>query len=268
MYRHQFCEAVTRQLRCKWEAPGVWQELSDHILDHRDALMAAGMDRNQAEAAAVAAMGDPEALGKALDAVHSPWPWRIFLLCARCCKIALVLAAVLVLQNLMTEDLPSPRFLPSATAATAAQDLLRENWSEEVRASGAVTGGGKLGDYALRPQGEALLVWRPDYTYDGATFYPGGLRLTFLVKTSHFQPWLDDVSIPWYALSARDDLDNVYGPEDLSVFSEATGGRLMGHQEFSLYDADPAARRFAVTVAAAGERVTFTVELEEGGEES
>lgn len=265
MDRRQFCDTVTGQLRCKWEAPAVRQELYDHIQDHMDALLSGGMGREEAEEAAVAAMGDPEELGKALDALHSPWPWRVYLLCARCCKAALVLAVVLVLQNLMTEDLPSPRFLPTATASSAAQDLLRENWDEEVRAVGTVTGGGRLGDYTLRPQGEALLVYRPDYTYDGGTIYSGGLRLTFLVKTAHFQPWLDDVDIPWYALTARDDLGNTYGPEDLDTHAESTGGRLLGYQEFALYDAHPEARRFTFTVAAAGERLTFTVELEEGG---
>ena len=265
MYRHQFCERVTGQLRCKWEAPSVRQELSDHIQDHMDALLAGGMDGDQAEEAAVAAMGDPVEVGKALDALHSPWPWRVFLLCARCCKLALVLAVVLALQNLMTEDLPSPRFLPTATASSAAQDLLRENWAEEVRATGTVTGGGKLGDYTFRPQGEALLVYRPDYTYDDGTIYPGGLRLTFLAETTHFQPWLDDVDIPWYALSAQDDRGNTYGPEDLGTYTEPTGGRLLGFQEFSLYDAAPEARRFTFTVSAAGERLTFTVTLEEGG---
>ena len=266
MYRHQFCELVTGQLRCKWEAPAVRQELSDHIQDHMDALMAKGMGRDQAEEAAVAAMGDPEEVGRALDALHSPWPWRVLLLCKWSCKLVLALAVVLALQNLMTEDLPSPRFLPTTTATSAAQGLVRENWDEEIRATGTVTGGGRLGDYTFRPQGEALLVYRPDHTYDDGTVHSGGLRLTFLVKTAHFQPWLDDVDLPWYALTARDDLGNTYGPEDLGSYTESTGGRLLGHQEFSLYDAHPEARRFTFTVAAAGERLTFTVTLEEGGD--
>ena len=153
MDRRQFCDTVTRQLRCRWEAPTVRQELYDHIQDHMDALISGGMGRDEAEEAAVAAMGDPEALGKALDAVHSPWPWRISLLCARCCKIALVLAVVLTLQNLMTEDLPSPRFLPTATASDAFQNLLRENWEEEIRATGTVTGGGGAETIPSVPRG-------------------------------------------------------------------------------------------------------------------
>ena len=265
MDRRQFCDTVARQLRCRWEAPAVRQELSDHIQDHMDALLTGGMGRDDAEEAAVAAMGDPVEVGRALDALHSPWPWRIFLLCARCFKIALVLAVVLTIQDLMTGDFPSSRFLPTATATSVAQDLLRENWEEEVRATGTVTGGGSLGDYTFRPQGEALLVYRPDYTYDDGTVYPGGLRLAFLVETAHFQPWLGDVDIPWYALSAQDDRGNTYGPEDLGTYPESTGGRLLGHKEFSLSDADPEARRFTFTVAAAGERLTFTVTLEEGG---
>ena len=34
MDRRQFCDTVTGQLRCKWEAPAVRQELYDHIQDH------------------------------------------------------------------------------------------------------------------------------------------------------------------------------------------------------------------------------------------
>ena len=72
MYRRQFCEIVTRQLRCRWEAPAIRQELSDHIQDHQAALMATGMDRDAAEEAAVAAMGDPKELGRALDRAQLP----------------------------------------------------------------------------------------------------------------------------------------------------------------------------------------------------
>ena len=46
MYRHQFCELVTGQLRCKWEAQAVRRELSDHIQDHQATLMAEGMGRD------------------------------------------------------------------------------------------------------------------------------------------------------------------------------------------------------------------------------
>lgn len=262
----QYCAAVCSRVRSRPDRAAIRSELMGHLEDHAAALEAAGLSQEEARARSVEAMGDPEALGRALDKVHSPWPWRLTLLCTRCCQIALALAAVLALQNLMTEDLPSPRFLPADTADTSAQSLLWENVLEEVRSSGTVTGGGRLGDYTLHPHGEALLAYRPDHTYDNGTVRPGGLRLTFLVESTHLQPWLDDVSIPWYALSAADDQGNTYGPESLGVSTQSTGGRMVGHQAFSLYDADPAAHRFTVTVAAAGERVTFTVALKEGGE--
>ena len=72
MDRRQFCDTVTRQLRCRWEAPTVRQELYDHIQDHMDALISGGMGRDGAEEAAVAAMGDPEALGRQLNRAHPP----------------------------------------------------------------------------------------------------------------------------------------------------------------------------------------------------
>jgi len=48
------------------------QELLDHIDDHCEALMATGLPRSRALEQAVAAMGDPKAVGKHLRRVHQP----------------------------------------------------------------------------------------------------------------------------------------------------------------------------------------------------
>ena len=262
-----FCAAVTRQLRCRWEAEDVYQELYDHLQDHADALEERGLPPEEAQLQAVAAMGDPVELGRALDRLHSPWPWRILIVCRRCLWAALALVLVLLLRGLLERDLPSAQLFPTVSLDAAAQDLLLgEDWAEEVLRSGSVTGGGRLGDYLLRPQGEAILTHRPDATFADGSIYPGGCRLAFLVETAHWQPWLEDVDVPWYALSATDDLGNAYGPEDMALTAQSTGGRLLGRQVCSLYDVDPAARRFTVVLSAAGERAAFTVTLEEGGD--
>ena len=48
------------------------QELADHIFDHTEALLSTGLSRSQAQQQAVAAMGDPKAVGKHLRRVHQP----------------------------------------------------------------------------------------------------------------------------------------------------------------------------------------------------
>ena len=160
MYRHQFCELGPGQRRCKWEAQAVRQELSDHIQDHQAALMAEGMGRDQAEEAAVAAMGDPEELGKALDALHSPWPWEIYHTVLAAAILLFGLALCLGLSSLdHTIDL-SPNSLRSALEEQfQGPDSIMERYvrtaGDTVLATGAVTGGGDIGPHRPPPPGAA-----------------------------------------------------------------------------------------------------------------
>ena len=77
------------------ERESVRQELMDHIADHMEALQAAGLSAEEAEEQAVAAMGDPNAVGALLRKIHQPVLTRILQICR---WTAIVLAAVLVLQ--------------------------------------------------------------------------------------------------------------------------------------------------------------------------
>ena len=69
------------------------QELADHIFDHTEALLSTGLSRSQAQQQAVAAMGDPKAVGKHLRRVHQPILTRLLTICRRA---AIVLAVVTV----------------------------------------------------------------------------------------------------------------------------------------------------------------------------
>lgn len=259
MYRHQFCELVTGQLRCKWEAPAVQQELADHIQDHQAALMAEGMGRDQAEEAAVAAMGDPEELGKALDALHSPWPWRIYHAARTTAFVLLVFAFFLGFDALLGSGSSVNVSLENLSYALKEQDpqYIMERYvltdSDTVQTTGAVTGGGDIGPYRLSPAGEALFLAQKN----------GYTRLAFLVSTFHPQPWLESLYPDGQPCSAVDDLGNRYGPDQVSFLS--TGGRLRDLCRVLLEDPDPAAHRFTFTLDTDRGSVTFTVTLE-GGE--
>ena len=220
MYRHQFCELVTGQLRCKWEAPAVRRELSDHIQDHQAALMAEGMGWDQAEETAVAAMGDPEELGKALDAVHSPWPWRIYHATLASAILLFGLTFCLVIGTLFGSGSSVNVFLEDLGGALKEQDpqYIMERYvltdSDTVRTTGSVTGGGDIGPYRLSPAGEALFLAQED----------GDTRLVFLVSTFHLQPWLESLYPDDQPCAAVDDLGNQYGPGQISFLS--SGGHL------------------------------------------
>lgn len=267
MYRHQFCELVTGQLRCKWEAPSVRQELSDHIQDHQAALMAEGMDRDQAEEAAVAAMGDPEALGRALDRLHSPWPWRIFHgAVALAVFLALTVAWALAAGHSNSGGLgwllwEEGLFSPSTAQVWAEASQLSEN--EVLLATGTASGGGTIGPYRLRAWEEAQIAGSEGgyYHFEGLGSYDTYLALA--ASCVHWEPWLEPLSVPWYALSAVDDLGNTYGPGQL--YMDYRGGRLLGSQWIKLTNPNPDASRFTITVDTDQGRAVFTVELEKGG---
>ena len=59
------------------------QELADHIFDHTEALLSTGLSRSQAQQQAVAAMGDPKAVGKHLRRVHQPILNKLLTICRK-----------------------------------------------------------------------------------------------------------------------------------------------------------------------------------------
>ena len=252
-----FCETVGKQFRSVRDAEAVTAELLDHLLDHRDALEAHGLDREAAMAQAVDAMGDPVALGKALDRLHSPWPWRVIHVCTTGMALALAVAALFWVSWLFRDDYERPApFFPTVTAQEAEAELVPQRC--QVFASGPVSGGGRVGDYILEPMGQARSFYDPER--------PAAERQgQFMVSASHPQPWLGGLDAPWYGLSAVDDLGNTYTYESVWMYRVSGGGRVQGWQEFVLYPVDPEARRFTVTLEADRGRVQFTASLSEEG---
>lgn len=91
-----FCDSV---LGCipratRRERDDIRDELLDHLLEHKDALMGYGLDEAEAEKRAVEAMGDAEGIGKAWNEKLSPfWLW-LGRVCVVCC-VWLVLSTAL-----------------------------------------------------------------------------------------------------------------------------------------------------------------------------
>ena len=247
-----FCADVIGQLRCHWEAQAVADELRGHIDDHTDALLARGLSRGDAQARAVAAMGDPVELGRALDRLHSPWPWRVLHFCTRAAVLALILLALALFGGLSNAPRPLelPALLPSYREARAG--LVQAE--QPVLGSGTVTGSGRVGDYRLSAHGDAVLYAYPDYPEESPA-------LAFLVSADHLQPWLDDFDCPWYALSAVDDLGNRYTYEDVTFYPR-TGGVFRAWCDATVYGLDPGARQVTLTLDTDRGQVRFTAVLD------
>ena len=69
----RWCDTVTRQVRFRPDRGAIQRELAAHYQDHVRDLERVGYDWKLAEQRALAAMGDPEEIGRALDRVHKPW---------------------------------------------------------------------------------------------------------------------------------------------------------------------------------------------------
>ena len=68
----QYLEAAVAQVRWNRVRPALERELRTHLEEQTVAYLAEGMDEDAAETEAVRQMGDAEAVGLALDAVHRP----------------------------------------------------------------------------------------------------------------------------------------------------------------------------------------------------
>lgn len=90
-----FCTAVCAKVRWPFARWNITQELTDHLRDHAAALEEKGLSPEEAQSQAVAAMGDPAELGRALNRVHSPlWGLTFVLL-----RLLILCLAFTVLQN-------------------------------------------------------------------------------------------------------------------------------------------------------------------------
>ncbi|MBQ7801122.1 MAG: hypothetical protein IJ375_02220 [Oscillospiraceae bacterium] len=74
-----WCLRAIAQIRFPPDQDAVMAELYAHMLDHYDALMEAGVGREEAERRTLEAMGSPEEIAPQLAAVHHPfWGWLLW----------------------------------------------------------------------------------------------------------------------------------------------------------------------------------------------
>ena len=76
----KYVSEVLKEVKFKYDHNGIRQELIEHMEELYEDLQAEGMDAPVAEVMAMEYMGDPQEIGKALHAEHSPllgWLWMI-----------------------------------------------------------------------------------------------------------------------------------------------------------------------------------------------
>ncbi len=76
-----YLETVGQQIRWKRAQPIVLEEIENHLIDQKNALLKEGLDEETATAKALTEMGDPVLIGEQLDHVHRPKPdWTLLTL--------------------------------------------------------------------------------------------------------------------------------------------------------------------------------------------
>ncbi len=77
----EYIKKLLEQVRFKKAHKGIEDELRAHIEDQINDNMAAGMNKESAEKAAVADMGDPVEVGISMDRVHRPrLAWNVIII--------------------------------------------------------------------------------------------------------------------------------------------------------------------------------------------
>lgn len=78
---NSYLETVRQQIRWKRAQPIALEEIKNHIIDQKNALLMGGLDEETATNKAIAEMGDPVAIGEQLDRAHRPRPdWTLLVL--------------------------------------------------------------------------------------------------------------------------------------------------------------------------------------------
>ena len=247
---YDFCTQVCEHVRFSPDHEAIAAELAAHLEDHAAALMERGVPEEEAAQQAVAAMGDPYALGAELDAAHPPTLPRLsrVLLALG----LLILAAALVLGFRLHTGLPAlsgiiPRS-PELPEYPTMETVLRE---------GAASGGGQLGAYTFPPSGQAALTSRARPETGGVVTPAREIQVPLTMTPRRF----------WLPAARPDRADAVYTDDTGRTgegFLRTSDTYLLGASGFLyLNDPAPGAREFSVTVSMFGEELHFTVTLDQ-----
>ena len=221
----QFCDHVCQYVRFHPDHEAIRAELAAHMEDHAAALMARGVHEEEAAQQAVAAMGDPEEIGKELDKSHSPllgW-FQIWFRRAVWCLAALALLASLPQAGDIVTDLAAP---PKYDGHIA--HLLEHYEEYDVIADYTPGAVGRYRDYAFSVPRAIVVRSSSD----------GTLTLRCLLEVSHPNPWQRRPEF-MDGLWAEDDLGSVYSSEGQAApdqFSDIlSGGDLTRSYFFASY---------------------------------
>lgn len=251
-----YCSAVCVMVRQKRCHALITNELTAHMEDHVDALLAKGADPDEARRAAVTAMGDPYELGKQLDKLYSPWYPRLTRVFTVLAVLILLVSAVIRFNSLN----PYPTFSPFADTAALALDPdvgstvwdPTQDWPENRLATGTVTGGGTVGPYTFSG-GHAAFYRHP--------FEDGLYRLDVVVTSLSPWFWLEGYEAPYTTALLRSGEETIQADVMFSVLPES--GVFRRFYRLMCVLEEPIPPGDSLTLELGDDALSYTIRLEE-----
>ena len=265
----RYCEAVCAYVRFRPDHGAISRELTAHLEDHADALAERHPELPPTEARrrAIAAMGDPEELGRALDQLHSPLLGWLQIWWIRSARLLAVLALLLALTraDALFTAFTAPSEYGFHMAALVERyeelDLVADFRPQEIWRQGGYT-------FSIE---RALVTRSADTAYGRES-----LSLAYQLRVTHPNPWQRAPDFRAW-LWAEDDLGNHYpsrGQQEqygLPVRAGDSAGNPIASTPFvSYYDLwvagiDPDAKELTLRFDRYGENAIYlTVPLEGG----
>lgn len=172
MNAEYWLDLATEKIRFLPDRKAVRQELQDHLEDRMEAGKAKGLSPYEAEQAATAAMGDPEALAEELARVHSPWWGRLWRLSQWALAIAVLVTVFSALPRLWEEiryEMQGPSFPLSVEKGSYTREYYA-NYTKEITVPEIwdIDGSVNLGHYRFTVSG----AWVEEWTVSGEDPYP------------------------------------------------------------------------------------------------
>ena len=172
MNAEYWLDLATEKIRFLPDRKAVRQELQDHLEDRMEAGKAKGLSPYEAEQAATAAMGDPEALAEELARVHSPWWGRLWRLSQWALAIAVLVTVFSALPRLWEEiryEMQGPSFPLSVEEGSYTREYYADYTKEiTVPEIWDIDGSVNLGHYRFTVSG----AWVEEWTVSGEDPYP------------------------------------------------------------------------------------------------
>ena len=188
MNANYWLDTATGKIRFPPDRKAVRRELQDHLEDRMEAGRAKGLSAYEAECAATAAMGDPDALAEALAKVHAPWWGRLWRLSQWALVIAVLVTVFSAVPRLWEDiryDILAPPFPLSVEEGSYTWEFYPD-YTKEVTVPEVwdIDGSVYLGHYRFTVSG----AWVEEWTVSGEAPYPVR-QLVITLRASTWRFW-------------------------------------------------------------------------------